>query len=133
MDATTSSEISASQPQQYVEPPIQWLGPNETRQVKASMTELLHPDKTLPDALLCPICMEFHTPLVLQCGHSLCEVCEAKLKLPKACPLCKAPYTQANKNYALISIMESIEIRCRYGCGLYFPASQEVRGAYLAL
>jgi len=113
-------------PQVYVEPAIQWLPETERRSVKAAVTELTREDKPFPEALLCPICLEFHTPLVLQCGHSLCDVCEGKLKLPKACPLCKAPYAQANKNYALIAIMESVEIRCRFGCGSYFPVSQEV-------
>lgn len=121
----TADQPPAQQPPPYKEPNIQWLKHPSQRKLSAPVTKLLV-NKQVPEALLCPICMDLNTPLVLHCGHSICDVCEQKIT-QKVCPLCKAPYTAANKNYALISILDTLEIRCRYGCGAQFPMNQEAR------
>lgn len=68
----------------------------------------------------CPVCSEnfdrqFHCPLVLLCGHTLCRVCATQLRIQKdgiVCPLDrkvdKRQLEQISHSYHILDLMEQI-------------------------
>ena len=60
--------------------------------------------------LQCPVCHERYNsglrmPMVLTCGHSLCERC-AKLIRDTRCPICREGFARYSKNYSLAAIID---------------------------
>lgn len=54
-------------------------------------------EKTIWD---CPVCWEHeYYPLILACGHSICQHCLAQLQGDKFCPECRAEITFFTPNY----------------------------------
>ena len=62
----------------------------------------------------CPICFKGYNanvrkPRTFPCGHTFCEHCKDQL-LSEECPTCRAPFTSAPPNYALLEIIEQMGV-----------------------
>ena len=73
-------------------------------------------DKDEDISCTCLICMESYSqknkPLILTCGHSICESCYNKIsKTTKECPSCKVPFKNFTPptNFQLLEIVNHIE------------------------
>lgn len=59
----------------------------------------------------CNVCSQRYSicdnkePIVLGCGHSLCNKCLETLKI-EICPSCRSPINSKCKNYSLMEMLE---------------------------
>ena len=64
------------------------------------------------DTLSCGICREkyvesFEVPIVYNCGHSICKICDTNIKIN--CPLCQTKITTRSKNFLISDMIEKIK------------------------
>lgn len=69
------------------------------------------------DLLICPVCMDYFVPPVINCrkGHSFCSICIDKVEKSAhnlSCPQCRAPLDKSCRNHTIEDQLEKVSIGC---------------------
>ena len=88
---------------------------------------------TLEQNLKCPICLTIaDEPYETSCcGHIFCAKCIQAITTKTSCPICRSNNFFFRENTFVKILLNTSNVVCSYGCGLYMPLSQVKLHRYL--